>query len=437
MEATPQSHRRVRLGLVAAATTLAAAAFGCGPTPAPAPPAAPIAAVTPTTAVGSSSPTTTSPTTTPSTTTPSTTAPTTTSPTTTAPTTTAPTTTTTAPSSGAANVGRVGVNTNYFWFNESTDTAGLQPLPAAGVTWTRDVFDWRTMEPTQGQFNWSGSDALVAATAKTGVNLLAILAYSAPWASSDPSGAGNQYYPPKNPGDYAQFASAVVQRYGHGGTFWATRPDLTPHPLAAVEIWNEPWGYWAWAPNPDPAAYGRLVMAAGPAIRAADPSVQIAVTGDDLVTRTDGAIANFVQPMLASNPGIASYVDAWSVHPYPDPKTNGPQVANPIEYSFNRVTVTQNQTAAAGVSRPIWITEIGWTTATGSPDGVSEAAQAQYVSQALGMALSQWRSFVAKVFVYTWQQDGTSATDPEAHFGLRRADGSMKPAWSSVTAYLK
>jgi hypothetical protein len=392
--------------------------------------------VTPTTSVGSSSPTTTSPSTTSPTTTPSTTTPSTTAPTTTPPTTTAPTTTTTAPSSGAANVGRVGVNTNYYWFNESTDTAGLQPLAAAGVTWTRDNFDWRTMEPTQGHFNWTGSDALVAATAKTGVNLLAGLSYSAPWASSDPTGAGNEYYPPKNPADYAQFASAVVKRYGHGGTFWATRPDLTPHPLAAVEIWNEPWGYWAWAPNPDPAAYGRLVMAAGPAIRAADPSVQILVTGDDHVVRTDGAQGNFVQAMLAATPGIGSYVDAWSVHPYPDPKTTGPQVANPIEYSFDRVTLTQSEAAAAGVSRPIWITEIGWTTAIGSSDAVTEATQAQYLSQALGITLGQWRSMVAKVFVYTWAQDTTNVSDPEAHFGLRRSDGSMKPAWAAVTSYL-
>ncbi len=421
MRATKRVDRKARIGLGSAAVALIALAAACGPAPAPPPPPpAPI--------VKSSPPTTTPPTTTPPTTTP----PTTTPPTTTPPTTTPPTTT----PQGSANAGRVGVDADLFWTGEGTDTTQLQTLAAAGLTWVRSDFYWGTIEPGRGQFNWSNSDGLMAAAAKAGVNVDAILDYSAPWASSDPSGHGDAYYPPSNPADYAQFASAVVGRYGPNGSFWSSRPDVPVHPLAAVEIWNEPWGDWNWKPNPDPVGYGQLVNAAGAAIRTADPGVKILVAGDDLQVRTDGSTVSWIQNLLASDPGIGTYVDAWSVHPYPDPTSNGPNTAGPIDYAYSRVTVTQTDAAAAGVSRPIWITEIGWSTATGTSGAVSEATQSQYLSQALGMALGTWRNSIAETFVYTWDQDGTNPSDLQQHYSLRHADGSYKPAWAAVTSSL-
>lgn len=144
---------------------------------------------------------------------------------------------------------------------------------------------------------------------------------------------------------------------------------------------------------------------------------------------------SWIDNLLADDPGIGAYVDGWSVHPYPDPTSNGPNTPGPIDYAYDRVTVTQNATAAAGVSRPIWITEIGWSTASGASGSVSQSTQAQDLSQALGTALGTWRNVVAETFVYSWDVDGTNQSNLQDGFSLRNADGSYKPSWSAVTAY--
>ena len=122
-----------------------------------------------------------------------------------------------APATSAGD--KVGLSTHLFWLGESDITANLTRLRGGGAGWIREDFLWDQIEPAKGDFRWGRSDALMASAAKTGTNVLAILDYSARWASSDPSGGGDIHYPPKNFADYATFATRVVERYGSNGTF--------------------------------------------------------------------------------------------------------------------------------------------------------------------------------------------------------------------------
>ena len=45
-----------------------------------------------------------------------------------------------------------------------------------------------------------------------------------------------------------------------GGAFWRAHPELTPQPVTAIEIWNEPDNREFWAPAPDAAAYAGLYL---------------------------------------------------------------------------------------------------------------------------------------------------------------------------------
>src|SRR5215208_6899314 len=166
---------------------------------------------------------------------------------------------------------RVGLGTHLRYERPAEVQSALRQLREGGVTWVREDFRWDQAEPIRGTYDWRLTDNLMAGAAAEGVDVLALIDYSAPWASSDPSGGGDLFHPPSDFADYAAFARRVVERYGRGGTFWSLHPELTPRPLRAVEVWNEPYGRWFWKPDPDPAAYARLVRSTVAAVRAAQP----------------------------------------------------------------------------------------------------------------------------------------------------------------------
>lgn len=218
----------------------------------------------------------------------------------------------------------------------------------------------------------------------------------------------------------------MVQRYGPQGSFWRLNPRLPVRPLLTVEIWNEPWFSHFWMPQPDASRYAELVRVAGAAIRQVAPSVTILVSGD-LSPPTSGPTDSWLALLLAVRPSIAPFVDGWSIHPYPEPKNLSPEDGTGDE-SFQQVTLVERMVQHSAIQRPLWITEIGWSSANEAMEGVSEDAQAEYLQAALTEALQTWGSFVARTFVYEWGSDRGEVSDLEGHFALSDSAGRPKPA---------
>jgi polysaccharide biosynthesis protein PslG len=277
------------------------------------------------------------------------------------------------------------------WVSSKEQQAEFQRLKAAGFKWIREDFLWSHIEPQKGQFNWTLPDTLMANAKAAGLKVLPIIGYGASWAWTH--------------ADYARYAAAIVKRY----------PELE-----AIELWNEPWGNWAW-PNPDPAVFVQLVKTAVPEVRAADPAVTILVSGDYWIV---GGPRNGQQWLAQIASQLNSVVDAYSVHPYPDPKNRGPLADRPEQgyrWDYRRVELTRQQT-----TKPIWITEVGWATHTHS-QSVTEAQQAQYHREAIQRARS-W-PYVRTYFAYSWDKEPRTGGDG---FGLRRPDNSTRPAFDAV-----
>jgi hypothetical protein len=335
------------------------------------------------------------------------------------------------PIDGTQDAGRVGISTSTVWLPANEGYTYLQRARAAGITWVREDFAWSNIEPARGHFVWRRTDALMRNAARLGVNVLAVAAWSPPWASGH---ADSDKYPPRDPADYARFVRAVALRYGTGGTFWSSNRRLVPSPVTAVEIWNEPWHGHFWQPSPDPAAYARLVRAAASAVKAVRPRIKILASGDifQLTAEGDDLGADWLQPLLAADPSLwrSGLVDAWSVHTYCQRLSPWDTTA-PMRVRFDRVELTRSLSVAAGAPLPIWLTELGWSTSPDRPDSVSEELQARYEYEALGRATGDWGSFVTRSFIFT-----LSAPSREQDYNLLRADGSPRPAWAAVQSFI-
>jgi polysaccharide biosynthesis protein PslG len=324
---------------------------------------------------------------------------------------------------------RVGVASHTIWYQPAEQLAHLRRMRATGLTWAREDFHWGAVEQRPGVWNWHLTDTFMRNAAVAGVNVLATLAYSAEWAASGPTA----YHPPRDPAQYANWGRRVVERYGPAGSFWRENPTLEPRPLRAVEIWNEPWLYEFWRPTPDPVAYSRLVRAAATAIRAADPSVKILVSADLYGMTESGQPVTWFSAMLEADRQLfRTLVDAYSVHAYSQDRSPMDAVTKQL-WRFDRFLVTHDLGKRFGADHPVWITEFGWTTYQGHPDGVSEETQALYIRQALRRAHEEFAGVVERSFVYQW---GNPSNDRVGAHSLFRTDGYPKPALGMLAELL-
>ncbi len=310
-------------------------------------------------------------------------------------------------------------------------------LRAGGVLWVREDFSWALLEPRQGEFNWAPLDNLMLAARNGGVHVLGILDYSAPWASSDPSGHGDPFFPPSQNASFAAYASAVAHRYGSSGTFWSDRPSAGGSPLKALEIWNEPYGAWYWKPGPSPAEYAALVRATAPAIHVADPTIKVLMSGELESVSATGLRAPWLASLLRADPGLPALVDGLDVHPYPVIRERAPLAGGAdTRFSFGRVASIHQLVRSTGHPLPIWITEVGWSTAPGAAEGVSETLQARYLVETIERSIGEWGDFVPYVFLFSWDRANSVAGDREHNYGVLNSRGEARAAWRAISSLL-
>jgi hypothetical protein len=326
--------------------------------------------------------------------------------------------------------GRVGLAAHTMWMQPKEQYTSLSRARQGGVTWIREDFPWSTFEPSPGVFNWRTPDVLMTNASRLGIHVLALATYSPSWASGHTDG---DKFPPNDPQTYARFVRALSIRYGKGGTFWKAHRKLVPRPLEAIELWNEPWHYSFWGPEPDPVAYARLVRAAAEAINAVHPEIDVLAVGDVFQYRGDTADGpDWFTPLLAADPALwrSSLVNGWTVHLYSE--TRDPlDSTTPQRWRYDRVLLTRALARRADAAKPIWVTEFGWSTSSGRPIDVTEEQQGRYTHDALVRAVKGWRKFVRRSFVFNW---GTPRADDG--YNLLRPDGSSRPAWDAVRSLI-
>jgi hypothetical protein len=325
-------------------------------------------------------------------------------------------------------------------FSPQVSLAGqLDKMVASGVETVRVVFDWAQAQPyrrwadvpaaMRGQFSptaggaptdFAATDEIMELAAQRGLDVLPVVLYAPSWDALP--GAPAQ---PRAAAPYARYLTALVERYGPGGSFWTDDPGLGPDPIHQWQIWNEPNISDFWTTEPFARSYVTLLRAAHAAVKAADPTARVVLAG--LANRSWLDLRSIYEVR-----GAASLFDLVAVHPY----TGQAQGVITILSYVRRVMDHHGDRA-----KPMLVTELGWPSSLGESANTfgvatTPSGQASRLAAVIPMlASARTRLGIAGFDVYTWigeQQRGASPFGYSGLFGFDPVTGtvSAKPAYA-------
>lgn len=264
-----------------------------------------------------------------------------------------------------------------------------------GIQWIRVDFDWFRIEPQRDVFQWDDTDRVIDHATGLGLDILATLAYTPAWASSNPASPriGD---PPSSVDHWTSFVRATVERYRDRVSFW--------------QPWNEPNIEEFW--NGSIAQYrSRILQPGASVIRELAPGASVVAPG----------LANvgdwrdwFDEAMQAQ-----SLIDVINHHNYPQ---NGRAAIVELRTDGFFQPSLRTKMRDLGVDdRPFWLTETGRRTVDGN--------QRQYYDDCL-RTLQQELWVERLFFFHYWDGPGQG----NRGFGIVNEDFSPKPAYHTLRA---
>lgn len=309
----------------------------------------------------------------------------------------------------------------------------LQAIVAAKGRHVRQKFSWAETEPQRGSFDWSRSDVDFEASSRAGIEIIPVLSDTPAWAirAGTPLGRVDTY--PTAMSDFANWAGAVARRYGRGGSFWASRPDLAPRPVLTWQVWNEPNVPVFWTGGKvDPARYAWLLVATRSAILAADSRAAFlsagVAAGNDPGSMHPEDFMRATWKVLGTT---RSRWFSWAAHAYSTTAAYGAAI-------IPRVRALMDRYGCRGCL--IKVTEFGWSSGVrqngwnGWLCAGSQVNQARMADDFLKRVLpAAAKNRLTSLSWYRWDE---SADAPPLCFneqGLVNPDGSAKPVLSIFT----
>jgi polysaccharide biosynthesis protein PslG len=309
----------------------------------------------------------------------------------------------------------------------------------AQVGTLRVPFYWPHIQPeTQAgepggepAYKWAYTDRIVTQATINGMKVL-------PFVYGTPNWTASSVRVPPVRSERARQAwealfRALVQRYGPTGEFWTT-PGLAPAghdpiPITDWQIWNEPNSPTFMKQGHDTAgAYARMLDIAERAIHELDPGAWVVSAGLFADPRGGEQFEQFLH-RLFQHAGVEEDIDALGLHPY------APKIDKLVErFDFARDVMANN-----GVSKPIWVTELGWPTG-GTKVGnfrKTPRGQAEILRRAFDLLLAKRDEWgINGVIWYTWRDNRLAPKcDICSYSGLFKRRGSPKPAWNAFVDY--
>ena len=314
---------------------------------------------------------------------------------------------------------KIGVHTRLTGEVEPAKVARTLDMVAdMGASWDVEYFPWVFLQPHPDVYHWDHADMVVNAAVARGLTLVARVDLVPDWARPAQSTEREL-----DPADYAAFAR-----------FLATFARRYEGKISYLVVWNEPnlsfeWGYRP----PDPVAYAALLKTVYPAVKAANPMMQIVSAGLAETLATGGIALNdlaYLDRMYAA--GAAPYFDILGAHAYGDVQpADQPPAAGRL--NFQRVVLEHEVMARHGDGgKPVLITEAGWNDAPRWTHAVSPAARVRYTVDAYRLAAG-WPWLLA---LCMWQfRLPDLAHTAQDYFSFVTPDFTPRAVYEAVQAY--
>jgi hypothetical protein len=294
-----------------------------------------------------------------------------------------------APSGAASLAPRIGVA--YHPWNARI--AALDVAHAAGISFVRTDLMWNWIE-TNGVYNFSSPDLLVAALEARGMGAIFIIHYAH---------SAHNVKTAEGVAAYGRFAEAAARRY-------AGRK-------VRFELGNEPDNAGSWGQSANPAQeYAALCKEGVAAVHRGNPAAAVSTGG------LSWFAFDYLKQLLAAD--AAEGANAIGIHGY---RSGGPEslvdsllVAN---WWIQRIT---------GKNIPVWNTEWGYSLGAAPGDGHSASFRQGQAVLAARQMLSQWALNMPVAVWYDLIDDGTDANHNEQNFGLLDFNLNEKPAMQAL-----
>ncbi|MDI6808723.1 MAG: T9SS type A sorting domain-containing protein [Candidatus Eisenbacteria bacterium] len=313
-------------------------------------------------------------------------------------------------------------------FHDADFVTYFGKMKDAGILWDRDLlaswislqpWNWRMDQITESDFNRAGNDdydGYVARALENGVNIVGNLGVDTPsWASGCRGGPIPDICPPADSlrEAFENYVRSVVSRYRGKVKAW--------------EYWNEADGGWA---DFEPDQYAKWLKILYTVVKSEDPGALVLFSG----LASPGVLlsnpphdkpenAYLFERVLAS-PELAGhdypYFDVANFHAYPLSANYDPEY---VSKSFNYIKAKMEE---RGVTKPIWLTEIGETT---TDDTLQAARNMKYITFAVAKG-------VEKVFLFHFYTEHSPWVETQ-DFGILgyAPSGSIPAERASYSAY--
>lgn len=326
-----------------------------------------------------------------------------------------------------ARAAEKGVATDLTWgLSQQAAEQAASAIRDIGAQWASVDISWRAAEPSDDGYSsaeFENLDRGIALARAAGARVVLTVSETPAWAS----GKQDPRYAPRDPAELAEFYGVLVDRYSQTVDAW--------------QVWNEPNHphFWQPAPATDPnacATYAGMLKAAAPVIRTGDPTGRVLFAG---LAWNDYA---YLERCLELTPDLPKFFDVTVTHPYamagaaPETQSDSAPQDGRLDYqTFLAYREVRKTLVDHGTPRPIWFTEMGWSTCSdGHPLGcVTPAQQAEYLTRAY--ELLEADDYVQVALWYSLRNIGSDGPSWLDQLGLHTSDFTPKPAAAAFKAY--